>query len=67
MNIFLYIDIYYNIYIYILMYICFKHICIYIYNKYSTNENNIFLQKDAHLFTDHLASPEMSVRVNFEG
>ena len=36
-------------------------------NKYSTNENNIFVQKDAHRCTDHLASLEMSVRVDFEG
>ena len=39
----------------------------YIYIKYSTYENTIFLQKDAHRFTDHFASPEISVRVDFEG
>ena len=39
----------------------------YIYNNYSTNEINTCLQKDAHRFTDHLASPEMSVFVDFEG
>ena len=37
------------------------------YNKYSTNENSMFLQKDAYWFTDLLASPEMSARVDFEG
>ena len=44
------------------------YIYIYIHNKYNANENKqIFLQKDAHPFTDLFASPEMSVRVCFEG
>ena len=49
------------------------YIKIYVFNIYryirkiSTNENNIFLQKDAHRFTDHFASPKMSVRFDFEG
>ena len=59
---------YVNIYKYIIVYI---YICIYvyiyIYIKYSTNKTNIFLLKDAHRFTDFFASPEMSVRVCFEG
>ena len=49
---------------YIYIYIC---IYIYIYSKYSTDENTIFLQKDAHRFTDFVASPEMSVRFCFVG
>ena len=39
----------------------------YIYNKYSTYENNIFLQKDAHQSTDQFANPEISVRADLEG
>ena len=50
------------------MYIYIKKLYIYyIYHKYNTNENNICLQKDAHQFTDHFASLEMYVRVDFEG
>ena len=37
------------------------------YSKYSINGNNIFLQENAHRFTDFAASPEVSVRVDFEG
>ena len=48
---------------YIYIYICIM----YIYDKYSTNKNHVFLQNDAHWFTDHCARPEMSVRVDFEG
>ena len=41
-------------------------IYMYIYNKYSTNENNMCLQEDARRFTDLFASPETSVRICFE-
>ena len=40
---------------------------IYMYNRYRINENNRFLSKDAHRFTDWFARLEMSVRVCFEG
>ena len=43
------------------------HIYIYIDKDFCVNENRYFFQKDAHRFTDHFASPEMSVRVDFEG
>ena len=57
-----YIFIYILIYIYIYIH---KHMY-YVYNIYSRNENYVCLQKDAHQFTDHFASSEMSVRVEFE-
>ena len=43
------------------------YIYIYIYNIYSTNENNRSVQKDAHWLTDNFAIVEMSGRVDFEG
>ena len=53
---------------YILKCIYFKHkYIIFVYNKYGTTESYIFSQKDAHWFTDHFASSEMSVRIDFEG
>ena len=64
-----YIYIYFFFFIKCLMYI-YIYICIYIYinDKYSTNEDTLFIcSKDAHRFTDQLASPEISVRVDFEG
>ena len=44
------------------------YIYIYIKNKeLSINMNRLVAQKDAHRFTDHFASPEMSARVDFAG
>ena len=61
------------------MYI-YKHISIYIYinkntiyiflkyiQKYSADKKVYIGDKNAHRFTVFLASPEMSVRVDFEG
>ena len=47
----------------------YGYIYIYIYmnTEFSINENSLLFQKDADRFTDFLASPEMSVRVDFEG
>ena len=53
-------------YIYIYIYIYIFQTYTYIRNKYSTN-TKIFVQKYAHRFTDHFASLESSVRVDFEG
>ena len=50
------------IYIYICIFIHI-YICIYIYRI----ENNVFLQKDAHGFTGHFASPEKFIRVELKG
>ena len=67
--------VYIYVYIYILKIYIFK--LEYIYKKlylkhaYMINivqmKNNIFLQKDAHRLTVFFASPELSVRVDFEG
>ena len=38
----------------------------YIYT-YLKMRNNFSLQKDVHQFTDHFASLEMSVRIDFHG
>ena len=41
-------------------------IYIYIYRERDIDIKTL-LQKDTHRFTDHFASPEMSVRDDFEG
>ena len=40
---------------------------IYKYKELNIKKIIYFSQKDAHQFADHFASPEMSVRVDFEG
>ena len=57
------------IYIYIYKYLIYIYTYIYIYetNIVQMKIIYIFLQKDAHQFTGNLASPELSVRVDFEG
>ena len=61
---FIFETVYIRIYIFKNIYVF--NMCIYITNIGIT-ENCLGFQKDAHQCTDHFASPEMSVRVDFDG